>query len=189
MGKLLRFKNGHEFMFTNSSTINELTTVVGDYGDVDDLRVEFTEENLSDVTFDDKHYTKVKPLMSSAHAESEGNITATFVNELSMESELEMLREQVSTLTEKNDELVERNESLVTENDNLTKENTSLINENSVLASENESLTSENESLANENENLSNENQNLINENEQLTDKATAADILLGNVVDEEEVK
>lgn len=125
MGKRLTFKDGKSFMFTDTSVITDLQTVVTDYAEVDSMRLEFTTYNLSDVTFDGEKYTGIVPISSKAGADAEGNITVHFINEYKASEEIQKLREQIVALETKNTEL--------------------------------------------------------INENAQLTDKAEAADILLGN--------
>ena len=125
MGKVLVFKDGNSITFTDNSTITDLQTVVANYAGVDGLRVEFTEENMSEVTFDNVVTKDLLPVCSTANANAEGNVTVHFINKFKADKEIQDLKAQVAE--------------------------------------------------------LETQNQELINENEQLSDKAEAADILLGN--------
>lgn len=108
MGKVLIFKDGNSVTFTDNSVITDLQTVVTNYASVDGLRAEFTEENLSEITFDDVVVTDLLPVLSTASANPEGNVTVHFINRFKADKEIEKLKAQVAELEAQNEQLTDK---------------------------------------------------------------------------------
>lgn len=111
MGKVLIFKNGQSVTFTDNSILTDLQTVVANYASVDGLRAEFTEENMSEITFDDVVYTDLLPVSSIASANAEGNVTVHFINRFRADKEIEELKAQVAELEAQNEQLSDKAEA------------------------------------------------------------------------------
>ena len=77
----LVLSNGKSFEFTDSSTIYDLVTVVNTFAEIDPIRVELTEGNLEDATFNGEPVGNIKPVSITVDAQTgTDNVTVHFVN-------------------------------------------------------------------------------------------------------------
>ena len=111
MGKILVFKDGTEITFADSSIITDLQTVTEDYADIDALRAKFTEDNLSEVIFDGTETTGLLPVLSTASADVDGNVTVHFINKFKTDVEIANLKAQVAELEAENATLSDKAEA------------------------------------------------------------------------------
>lgn len=76
--KTLKLHNGEEINFTDTSTIYDLTSVVANASEIDEVRAKLTKANLAECEFDGEEYTLIVPVGMNATSEMTGNITVHF---------------------------------------------------------------------------------------------------------------
>ena len=97
--KNLVLNNGASFAFTDSSTINNLKTVVSDYEEIAPYKAAFTVDNFKKCTFDGVEYIDVIPISIDTDNSAGGkNIAVTLTTR--NKTAIEYLQEQGQQITE-----------------------------------------------------------------------------------------
>ena len=96
--KTLVLSNGVSYEFADDSSITYLRKELTQYGDVDAMLPNMTEENLCGAEFDGVVFTNVVPVSCSVSSDIGGTISAVFTNR--EKSEMEMMHEEITELQE-----------------------------------------------------------------------------------------
>ncbi len=88
MSKVLVFKDKTEVSFADSSTISDCITVLGSFAEIDEIRAEFTEENLKGASFDGETLKDIVPVSVKAEADVDGNVIVHFINRAKTHDEI-----------------------------------------------------------------------------------------------------
>ena len=118
--KNLVLKDGSVIEFIDTSTLSSLVTVVNNFTDVENLRYQLSEDNLSECEFDGVTYTDVMLKTVIASADAYGNVQVAFYMATTETAEIEALKQQISVLQTENATLIDENQALIDENETLT---------------------------------------------------------------------
>ena len=97
MAKTMKFKDGKNYDFTDSSTALDCMAVVQTFAELDAIRAEFTEDNLKGAEFDGAAAQYLVPVSVKAETDGE-NIVAHFTSRVKGQDEINA--EQISELQE-----------------------------------------------------------------------------------------
>ena len=98
MSKVLKFANGESREFVDTSTILDCVIVLSNYGEVDAIRDQFTEDNLKGAVFDGELVEQIIPVKSTAEADADGNVSVHFINR--EKTDMEIIKEEIIELQE-----------------------------------------------------------------------------------------
>ena len=118
--KNLVLKDGSVVEFIDTSTLSSLVTVVNNFTDVENLRFQLSQENLSECEFDGIAYTDVTLKTVIASADAYGSVQVAFYMATTETAEIEALKQQLSVLQTENATLIDENQALIDENETLT---------------------------------------------------------------------
>lgn len=97
MAKTMKFKDGKTYDFTDSSTALDCVAVVHTFAELDEIRGEFTEDNLRGAEFDGTTVQHLVPVSVKAETDGE-NVVAHFT--IRVKDQVEINAEQISELQE-----------------------------------------------------------------------------------------
>ena len=118
--KNLVLKDGSVIEFIDTSTLSSLVTVVNNFTDVENLRFQLSEDNLSECEFDGVTYKDVMLKTVIASADAYGSVQVAFYMATTETAEIEALKQQLSVLQTENATLIDENQALIDENETLT---------------------------------------------------------------------
>lgn len=97
MAKTMKFNDGKTYDFTDSSTALDCLEVVKTFAELDEIRGEFTEDNLRGAEFDGTTVQHLVPVSVKAETDGE-NVVAHFTSRV--KDQVEINAEQISELQE-----------------------------------------------------------------------------------------
>lgn len=98
--KELIFNDNAKLELTDNSSITDCITVVKSFSEVDDIKSNFTEDNLNGGTFDGETIEHIVPVEVRAVAKLDGNVEVHFINRAKSHDEIvdEQLEELQSAI-------------------------------------------------------------------------------------------